>query len=1237
MKNNDSSNTPNESLGVWNNPELEARLVAMLMGELSPFEEAEMEQELERSPELRLFRDRMIEVQGLITAVNRQVEDESNSGNEVDDDDWSLSPERKSALLENFAEEKVPDSPAGIISTTSIQWRNVFSIAACLLISLAAFMVMFVRKGVIYKNEENIVSYYSAVDVLEDESKSVRAKDMHFNSLNPFGSKELKVKGGTSFVLPVDENKSLPFADESLLANSVKWIDEKEGDGKKKRDYRSRELIYPTEYDFEEERIIKPEVSDIKWIPSMAAPGKPSSPSSSMAKVIAANTPSASAIPVPNEVVNDPSLDFGDGDDFGDGFGTGSANGVAGGEGRKAEGKLALLDSLKQNQRYAQDDPFGESEQQALAYGQEIPMIDPTDKTIDFQGKRYSLMDNNLEGLKPFESRSLGGFKKDLSRIINEADLRMPAEGFINDDKILSLTKIFNSNSTDSKAWKATLKDTDKYAWWVGDGSKKVKPMTAGNRSGDYAISRDSIDSFLNDPNRTAPSSERDLVQKEIARRGLDVAEADKSDYYRAAYDQTRSAMLAEVDKAWELAVPSAEGSKDDEYEDRVTLADSVKNMRNKLSNIQLPLVDFDEDATVKDAINFLRSRASELDSNELDPAKKGLSFSFRNPTIVDAAEGMGDAGIELEGINDIENIKLGSLKLRNVPMDEALRQIAQKTGLRYKVEGGEITLLRATDVDDNEMYARTFRVSPNFINILRNEEKGRVTGDPFEDESVSSKKANLAQLLERQGIKFPEGATAGYSKERGTLTIRNTAQSLDYVEELVDSFKPAPKATSDFSKEISAARQTHSTFSLNVSDVSYKLAKSVLLEKGVMPEPDKIRVEEFVNALDYGDPSASGKKVNCVVEQCAHPFYQQRNLMRIGMKTGAMGRSQPLRLTVLLDNSGSMEREDRAATVVKAVEALASQLGPLDEVTLLSFARGARLVAQKVKGDQAHKLVNLVRSIPSEGGTNLSLAIEQAYTTAQQSIQEGTMSRIVLITDGAANLGNADPEDLSKSIEKMRQNGIAFDACGVGADGLDDDMLEALTRKGDGRYYFINRPEDADAGFAQKLAGALRPAAKNVKVQVVFNPERVGNYRLIGFEKHRLKKQDFRNDTVDAAEMAAEEAGNALYQVEARPDGEGDVGTVFVRFRDMATGQMVERSWAIPYQPNINSLSSADPSMQLATVAGMLGERLKQGEEAGIDIKQLKPIYGMLRSHFHADNEVKDLIRMCEKVSGDQ
>jgi Ca-activated chloride channel family protein len=237
-----------------------------------------------------------------------------------------------------------------------------------------------------------------------------------------------------------------------------------------------------------------------------------------------------------------------------------------------------------------------------------------------------------------------------------------------------------------------------------------------------------------------------------------------------------------------------------------------------------------------------------------------------------------------------------------------------------------------------------------------------------------------------------------------------------------------------------------------------------------------------------------------------------------------------------------------------------------------------------------------------------------------------------VLITDGAANLGDADPESLKQRIIKLRQQGIAFDACGVGADGLNDATLEALTRKGDGRYYFLDRPEDADESFVRQLAGSLRPAAKNVKVQVKFNPERVARYRLLGFEKHRLAKEDFRNDKVDAAEMAAAESGNALYQFEADPQGSGDVGEVFVRFLDTSTKQMVERSWPIPYQPKAPRLADAKPSMQLAATAGLLAEKLKGGAQADVILlDELIPITNQLRSN--QDPRVDQLIQMVEKT----
>ncbi|MGI9242113.1 MAG: YfbK domain-containing protein, partial [Verrucomicrobiales bacterium] len=150
--------------------------------------------------------------------------------------------------------------------------------------------------------------------------------------------------------------------------------------------------------------------------------------------------------------------------------------------------------------------------------------------------------------------------------------------------------------------------------------------------------------------------------------------------------------------------------------------------------------------------------------------------------------------------------------------------------------------------------------------------------------------------------------------------------------------------------------------------------------------------------------------------------------------------------------------------------------------------------------------------------------------------------------------------------------------------------------------------------------------------VQVKFNPERVTRYRLAGFEKHRLNKEDFRNDKVDAAEMAAAESGNALYQFEADPQGSGDVGEVSVRFLDTSSGKMVERSWPIPYQPKAPRLGEASSAMQLAATAGLLGEKLKGGPSSeAIVLGDLAPVTNQLRTEFADDQEVQQLLQMVE------
>ena len=445
----------------------------------------------------------------------------------------------------------------------------------------------------------------------------------------------------------------------------------------------------------------------------------------------------------------------------------------------------------------------------------------------------------------------------------------------------------------------------------------------------------------------------------------------------------------------------------------------------------------------------------------------------------------------------------------------------------------------------------------------------------------------------------------------------------------------PKPAAAPSF-PEVSTAQEPVSTFSLHVSDVSFRLAQAALAKDEAL-DRERIRPEEFYNAFDYGDPTpALAEKVSCRIEQAAHPFLQQRNLVRVALKVAASGRdaAQPLRLTVLLDTSGSMEREDRVAIVQRAMASLLSLLGPNDRLTLIGFARQPRLLAESLPGDKSGQVLEIMAHTPAEGGTNLEEALNLGGELARRQFEPAAQNRIVLLTDGAANLGNANPAQLAAAIGALRQQGIAFDACGVGLEGLDDAMLETLTRKGDGRYYVLNAPDAADANFAQQLAGAFRPAAENVKLQVRFNPARVGHYRLIGFEQHRLREEDFRNDRVDAAELAAEEAAVAVYQVEALPQGEGELGEIYVRFRDAASGEMVERSWTLAYDAHSPAFDRASPSMQLAGSAALFAEILR-GEEpdAATRLGELVPVMNRLRNHYASEPRVQEFVTMFEQA----
>jgi Mg-chelatase subunit ChlD len=394
---------------------------------------------------------------------------------------------------------------------------------------------------------------------------------------------------------------------------------------------------------------------------------------------------------------------------------------------------------------------------------------------------------------------------------------------------------------------------------------------------------------------------------------------------------------------------------------------------------------------------------------------------------------------------------------------------------------------------------------------------------------------------------------------------------------------------------ETQTTENAFSTFSLNVADVSFKLAMTSL-NQNTLPDPASVRSEEFVNAFQYRDPEpAPGSSIAFAWERARYPFAHDRELLRLALRTAAQGREpgRPLNLVLLLDNSGSMERADRVRIIRECLQVLAAQLKPTDRISVLTFARTAHLLLDGLPGNQAGQIAGRVSQLTPGGGTNLEEALNLAYATARRHFLEQGVNRVVMLTDGAANLGNVNPQALKAVVEAQRRAGIALDCFGIGWEGYNDDLLENLSRNGDGRYGFVNDPSEAATGFAGQLAGALQVAASDVKVQVEFNPRRVTAYRQIGYAKHQLKKEQFRDNTVDAAELGAAETGNALYVLQVNPRGEGNLGTVRARYKIPGTSEYRENQWPLPCPGTAPALETASPALRLAATAAAFSEWL--------------------------------------------
>jgi Ca-activated chloride channel family protein len=324
------------------------------------------------------------------------------------------------------------------------------------------------------------------------------------------------------------------------------------------------------------------------------------------------------------------------------------------------------------------------------------------------------------------------------------------------------------------------------------------------------------------------------------------------------------------------------------------------------------------------------------------------------------------------------------------------------------------------------------------------------------------------------------------------------------------------------------------STFSIDVDTAAYSNVRR-FLSQGQLPPADAVRIEEMINYFAYSYPQPTdGRPFAVAVHGAPAPWAPERQLVRIGVKGKEVPASErpPANLVFLLDVSGSMGDANKLPLVKESMKTLLSQLRPNDRVGIVTYAGDARLVLGSTPCSEGAAIVSAIESLQSGGSTNGGGGIQMAYDLAQSNFIKEGINRVVMATDGDFNVGTTEHGDLMGMIEARAKSGVFLTTLGFGMGNLKDSTLEQLANRGNGNYAYIDNHAEARKALVDQLSGTLQTIAKDVKIQVEFNPAKVSHYRLLGYENRALANQDFNDDTKDAGEIGAGHTVTALYEI---------------------------------------------------------------------------------------------------------
>jgi len=454
------------------------------------------------------------------------------------------------------------------------------------------------------------------------------------------------------------------------------------------------------------------------------------------------------------------------------------------------------------------------------------------------------------------------------------------------------------------------------------------------------------------------------------------------------------------------------------------------------------------------------------------------------------------------------------------------------------------------------------------------------------------------------------------------------------YVKVLPGLPAPTPPSGDRFSQPeanpvLRVSEKPVSTFSVDVDTASYSYVRKAISE-GRLPQVEAVRLEEMINYFkyDYDLPGQSGAPFTVAAAVAPSPFADGRKLMRIGIKGRVIPQEvrPPLNLVLLVDVSGSMSPSDRLPLLKRGLVLLAESLQPTDRVSIVTYAGYAGVALPPTTGDRKTEIINAVNSLGAGGGTAGSEGIRQAYSLAEANYDPKAANRVILATDGDFNVGITNPAELESYVAGKRSSGVFLTVLGFGQGNLNDSLMQRLAQKGNGVAAYIDSIAEARRVLVDDAGASLHTIAKDMKVQVEFNPQKVAEYRLIGYETRMLAREEFNDDRVDAGDIGEGHTVTALYEItpvggpvtvdelrygkspSQEPEASGEAAGAasgeyaFVKVRWKEPKSETSELLSVPVDPSVEtaSLDKADESFRFAAAVAGFGEILKGKGNAG-------------------------------------